>query len=143
MATRGAMAKKYCQVLDIPWTIHTRIAWQVVMQCEGGEAKNNPCNTTWPMEGATDYNSVHVKNYLSATDGVIAVKNTFTIRPASRDYQRMLEAFRNNEPASVIVKLWGETNWGTGKTLMAQVQAWVTSRWHTLLRQLEQKPVAN
>lgn len=39
-------------------------------------AANNPLNTTQPAPGATDYNSVGVKNYPSAAEGMGATKAT-------------------------------------------------------------------
>ena len=41
-------------------------------QAEGGTAAYNPLNTTEPWPGATDYNSVHVKNYPSGSAGIAA-----------------------------------------------------------------------
>lgn len=39
---------------------------------EGGGGQNNPLNTTQAMPGATDFNSVGVKNYPSVAEGVRA-----------------------------------------------------------------------
>jgi hypothetical protein len=44
-------------------------AWQ---RAEGGTARNNPLNTTEPWHGASDYNSVGVKNYRTGPDGIAA-----------------------------------------------------------------------
>jgi hypothetical protein len=54
-------------------------AWQ---QAEGGTARWNPLNTTFDLPGATDYNSVGVKNYPRPTWGVYATGLTLT-SPAS------------------------------------------------------------
>lgn len=43
---------------------------------EGSSASYNPLNTTQPASGATDYNSVHVKNYPSPTVGLRATIET-------------------------------------------------------------------
>lgn len=48
-------------------------AWQLA---EGGTAAFNPLNTTQPWAGATDYNSVHVRNYATGTDGIAATAAT-------------------------------------------------------------------
>lgn len=48
-------------------------AWQ---REEGGDATNNPLNTTLPEPGAGNYNSVGVKNYPSATVGAAATAAT-------------------------------------------------------------------
>lgn len=48
-------------------------AWQIA---EGGTAQYNPLNTTQAWPGATDYNSVHVRNYASGSDGIAATCRT-------------------------------------------------------------------
>jgi hypothetical protein len=45
-------------------------------QAEGGTARWNPLNTTFPLPGATDYNRVGVKNYVRPTEGVCATALT-------------------------------------------------------------------
>ena len=50
-------------------------AWQ---RAEGGDARWNPLNTTFDLPGATNYNSVGVKNYPRATWGVCATALTLT-----------------------------------------------------------------
>ncbi len=45
-------------------------------RAEGGTASYNPLNTTEPWPGATDYNSVHVKNYASGPSGIAATAAT-------------------------------------------------------------------
>lgn len=49
---------------------------------EGGTARWNPLNTTFPLPGATDYNNNGVKNYTRPTWGVCATVLTLT-GPAS------------------------------------------------------------
>lgn len=51
-------------------------AWQA---CEGGDAANNPWNTTMPDDGTTDYNSAGVKNYPSEGVGVHATVKTLQL----------------------------------------------------------------
>lgn len=46
--------------------------WAAWARAEGGTATNNPWNTTQPWPGATNYNSVGVKNYRTGSDGVAA-----------------------------------------------------------------------
>lgn len=45
-------------------------------RAEGGTARYNPLNTTQPWPHATDYNSVHVKNYATGADGIAATART-------------------------------------------------------------------
>src|SRR5258706_11254188 len=49
--------------------------WQA---CEGGSATWNPINTTQPEPGATNYNSVGVKNYPDKATGIRGTATTLT-----------------------------------------------------------------
>jgi hypothetical protein len=53
-------------------------AWQ---RAEGGNATWNPLNTTQPLPGAIDYNSVGVKNYPSPIAGIAATAITLHYEP--------------------------------------------------------------
>lgn len=56
------------------------LAWLTLTVNEYGSmtdgAKNNPCDTTLPMPGSTDYNSVGVQDYVSPSQGVAATAST-------------------------------------------------------------------
>lgn len=62
--------------------IHAKGRWQnrrlldAWARAEGGTARWNPLNSTQPWPGATDYNSVHVRNYPSGAAGVAATAAT-------------------------------------------------------------------
>ena len=45
-------------------------------RAEGGRASNNPFNTTQPAGGASSYNSVGVRNYVSPQQGIQATIQT-------------------------------------------------------------------
>lgn len=62
-------------------------AWH---KAEGGSATWNPLNTTQPASGATDYNSVGVKNYPNEAIGVSATIKTLV----NGNYPKILEALR-------------------------------------------------
>ena len=64
-------------------------AWQA---CEGATAAYNPFNTTEPWPGATDYNSVGVKNYPSFLAGVSATIATLE----NGNYPGILAALRSS-----------------------------------------------
>lgn len=71
-ASQTAWSKSLLASLAVPQTsgnVSSINAWQ---QREGGGGQNNPLNTTWPMPGATDFNSVGVKNYSSIKQGLEA-----------------------------------------------------------------------
>ena len=50
-------------------------------RAEGGHAEWNPLNTTMHMDFATDYNSVHVRNYPSPVSGIAATALTLILPP--------------------------------------------------------------
>lgn len=85
--------------------------WQTF---EGGNAAWNPLNTTQGMPGATDYNSVHVRNYPDRATGVAATAKTLT----NRYYPDLVAAMRNDWPLSKYnkpnilaqMRIWGTTN---------------------------------
>lgn len=60
-------------------------------QAEGGNAAFNPLNTTFPLPGASDYNSVGVKNYPRPVWGVCATAMTLTDpAPGPLTYPKLL-----------------------------------------------------
>lgn len=140
MATRGGYGKRLCVRLNVPWTLHNRRAFATWMQSEGGSARNNPLNTTQRMPGSTSYNYVGVQNYPNLDSGLAATTRTFHTQ--GQGYDRILAAMRRNDPARKTVRIIGETNWGTGKTLMAQVLTWI-AHFSPILRYLERKEVAS
>lgn len=83
-------------------------AWHA---CEGGQAAYNPLNTTQGAPGATDYNSVHVRNYPDQATGVRATVQTLV----NGYYPHVVEGFRRGRdpydictgPASHELDVWG------------------------------------
>ena len=80
--TRETFAEALISALGYPLTklsVQDVMSWE---QAEGGAwnggAKYNPLNTTEPMTGATDFNSVGVKNYTSWDQGLAATVKTLT-----------------------------------------------------------------
>jgi hypothetical protein len=67
-------------------------------------AKNNPFNTTQPMNGATRLkgNTHGVKNYQTTQDGIRATCDTLK----NGKYEEILKAFRNNEGLDALKKLF-------------------------------------
>lgn len=96
-------------------------------QAEGGSASFNPLNTTFPLPGATDYNSVGVKNYPRPVWGVCATALTLT-NPASGPltYPKILghlQSATGAYTAEQIVADCGEElrHWGTEPALILAV----------------------
>ena len=82
-------------------------------------AKNNPFNTTQPMNGATRLkgNTHGVKNYQTTQDGIRATCDTLK----NGKYEEILKAFRNNEGLDALKKAVSYSPWGTSGDLLSQV----------------------
>jgi hypothetical protein len=97
---RGDFAKDVYGKLGIPFNQVNRvigIAWAAI---EGSNALFNPWDTTEPWPGATDYNSVGVKNYRSWEDGVNA-----TVATLKNGYYNHILAELKSPTATVAQKL--------------------------------------
>lgn len=137
---RGVFARSVMKRRGIPITTHNRRAFMTWAQSEGGSAKNNMLNTTLPKPGATDYNFAHVKNYPDIQTGLDATVETFDT--PHQGYGKFEQAMKRNEPARKVIALIGDSSWGTGKTLMAQVLAGI-AKVPGVLWALEQRQVAS
>lgn len=82
-------------------------AWR---QSEGKAGKYNPFNTTQKMPGATDFNSVGVKNYVSDSQGLKATIKTLK----NGRYDCIIEGLRNDIGAINIASCKSLKTWGTG-----------------------------
>lgn len=85
-------------------TVKYMEAWH---RAEGGTAAFNWINTTQPAAGATDYNSVGVKNYVSYEQGIQATVITLE----NGYYPRTLHGLQTNAP---VVDDGEMGTWGTG-----------------------------
>lgn len=83
------------------------LAWR---QAEGKAGKYNPFNTTQKMAGATNYNDVGVKNYLTLEDGFVATVKTLK----NGKYNCILDGLRNDIGADRIAQCKSLQTWGTG-----------------------------
>lgn len=81
-------------------------AWR---QAEGGKAAFNPFNTTQKAEGATNYNSVGVKNYTSAEQGVAATVKTIT----NGRYESIINSLKMDKPPMETAEALVASPWGT------------------------------
>jgi hypothetical protein len=117
--TRGDFAKRITMGLGAKVTLHNRRAWASQMQAEGGSAKNNPFNTTMPMPGATNFNSVGVKNYVNAEQGIQATIKT--LKEDGHGYEKIRQLLRANGTAVQIVTAIGRSDWGTSSKLALEV----------------------
>jgi hypothetical protein len=85
-------------------------AWR---QAEGGKATNNPFNTTQKMGGATNYNSVGVKNYLTPEDGIKSTCKTLN----NGRYNDIVNGLKNDVGLFELSRMKGLKTWGTGELL--------------------------
>lgn len=116
LVTRYQFAKALLDRLGLKPTKRRLWALLAWMQAEGGNAKFNPLNTTHDMPLATDYNSVHVKNYVTLREGVIATAKTldYGARHDLYGYKAIREALVKNRWASIILAAVERSEWGTG-----------------------------
>jgi len=79
---------------------------------EGGTAAFNPLNTTQRAPGATNYNSVGVRNYRSQQQGLNATVETLR----NGRYTDILRALTRNLPlgSQESLKTWGTGTWSGG-----------------------------
>ena len=103
------------------------VAWQ---RAEGIAGTFNPLNTTQEMDGATDFNSVGVKNYRTFLQGVEATAKTLNYG-ADRGlygYRAIRKRLRGNSFAWLTLRAVERSAWGTGG-LAAQVRKDVLRNW--------------
>ena len=82
-----------------------------------GTAMYNPLNTTLGMPGATEFNSAHVKNYTSYSQGLDASIKTLTGSNANAmGYTSIIQSLRANAPAAQTDALASNSGWVTGRT---------------------------
>lgn len=92
-------------------------AWR---QAEGKAGKFNPFNTTHGMPGATDFNSVGVKNYRSMEDGLVATIKTLK----NGRYDCIIKGLRGDIGASNIARCRSLETWGTGTLVYRVIQGY-------------------
>lgn len=122
--TREEFAKRFLDGIGAPSSdrnLEAMLAW---MQAEygvaytGPQAKNNPLNTTKAANGATDFNSVHVKNYVSPEQGIQASIDTLLsgarMSGDPYHYGPILNALRRNFRPRRTLRRVEKSAWGTG-----------------------------
>lgn len=103
---------EFLRVFRGPISWRTRTALLSWTTAEGTTAKFNPLATTRQMPGATDFNTTHVKNYVSLEQGLEA---TFlTIQESGHNYEPIRHRIRENRPAERILTAVEHSAWGTG-----------------------------
>lgn len=101
-------------------TLRLLDAWA---RAEGGTARNNPLNTTYPMPWSTDYNSVHVKNYAKPIEGISATASTFAREAYLLDLWKDLQHGVFTAEQLVDRNAAAIERWGTDLDLLRDVLA--------------------
>ena len=107
-------------LLSIPYTLENLRLGLAVTRVEGSNARWNPWDTTEPWPGATDYNSVGVKNYRRPLDGIVATAVTLT----NGHYDGWLGAMQAGRLSAraIVARHAAEFDtWGTGARNLLEV----------------------
>lgn len=110
--------KEFARAIGAPFTAQVDLFFRAWAQAEGCLAAYNPFATTQSMEGATNFNSVGVKNYRTWQDGVRATTMTIT-NPRYPAYAPFLAEIRKGSSALVMAQKLIATPWGTGAGTLA------------------------
>ncbi len=90
------------------------VAWQLN---EFTTAAWNPLATTYPMAGATDFNSFGVKNYLNLQQGLQATQATLVQGASAYGYQAILDTLRKCADPMATAQAINASYWCHGCTL--------------------------
>lgn len=94
------------------------VTWET---SESTSAAFNPLATTHVMDGATDFNSVGVKNYLSLEQGLDASRDTLLGGAASYGYGAIVDSLRSCAPAERTALAINASAWCRGCTSGAYI----------------------
>jgi len=109
----GTFIDGVLRAIGAPLTTTNRLLLAAWASAEGTKAKFNPLATTQPAAGASNFNSVGVKNYRSFQQGVQATATTLQ----NGHYQGIVSALRRGDvaPNDVVNRYAREFDtWGTG-----------------------------
>lgn len=103
-----------------PNTPANRKALAAWAQAEGGSAKYNPFNTTQSAKGASNYNSVGVKNYTSFQQGVASTIKTLK----NGRYDAIIRSLRAGKNPQAVASAIEQSPWGTGGLVTKVLAGW-------------------
>lgn len=110
MATsRHLWTRDLLALLACPGSYYNALSIVAQCQAEGGSAMFNPLNTTLAMTGATNYNSVGVKNYTSYAQGLDATARTLK----QANMATLLAALKEGSSSIGYWRLLAASPWGT------------------------------
>ncbi|HZR12418.1 MAG TPA: hypothetical protein VFC33_04135 [Acidimicrobiia bacterium] len=112
-------ANDFLTRLGMPVTsenVRAIVAWE---KAEGTKAQFNPLATTRSMPGASNFNSVGVKNFASYQDGIEANAEALT----NGRYPNILAALRRGDSAEAVAQAIASSPWGTGDGVLRVLQS--------------------
>jgi hypothetical protein len=112
----GEWADAFLAEIGAPTCDENRIvvvAWQAQ---ESTEARFNPLATTHAMPGATDFNSVGVKDYRSVAQGLDAARETLELGSPTYGYDAVLASLRACNAAEATAWFVNASAWCRGCT---------------------------
>lgn len=112
MATWQGWEQQLLNAIGAPVTSENVSFLDKWANAEGGSAAYNPMNTTQPEPGATNYNSVGVKEFGNAAQGIDATAKTLT----NGYYPDILAGLKSGDPFAHITDSFKKELdiWGTG-----------------------------
>jgi hypothetical protein len=107
--------KEILECLGAPVTKDNMLFFYAWRQSEGGQATNNPFNTTKKMDGASLYgkNVAGVKNYPTIDDGIKATCETLKLGY----YTDIVDGLKNDVGLYELSRMSSINTWGTGELL--------------------------
>ena len=112
-----AWGKQLLRKLGAPPTSQNLALFRAWAQAEGSTARFNPFDTTQPAPGATNFNSVGVKNYRSAQQGLDATYQTLI----NGYYPNIVAELRKGNDAGATADAIGASPWGSSGKLIRQI----------------------
>lgn len=122
MQTRHVYVRDLLVALGAPGTLENAAALIAQMQAEGGQAKFNPLNTTVKAPGSTDYNTVHVQNFVSWTQGVATTAKTLE----QANMVKLHSALMKGNSALTYWQALAVSPWGTKPPSGYTIEAWLS-----------------
>ncbi|MFN8036684.1 MAG: hypothetical protein U0V73_12190 [Acidimicrobiia bacterium] len=118
-ASRTKWGTDVLSALGMPLTDQNVTAMTAWARAEGTDAAFNPIATTQSSPGATNFNSVGVKNYASYEDGLAATVKTLT----NGRYGNILAALQTGNDAEAVARAVADSPWGTGEGVLRVLHA--------------------
>jgi hypothetical protein len=107
--TIGFWSEQFLLQIHCPVSLNNRVTLAAWIKAENTKAKWNPLATTKTWPDALDFNSSHVKNYLTFSDGIQATAATIRLPY----YTRVVELLHASARPVDIVKHIASSPWGT------------------------------